>query len=75
MSRSNEEPVVPMSKLAVVAAARALLEAANALHEDPRTARREAVLAALKTYDAAETRLDDAIDEYMAMARNNGAKR
>lgn len=58
-----------MTKAYVVAAAEALLAAAKVLPDDPKAASREDVLAALKRYDTAENRLDDAIDEYMGAAR------
>jgi hypothetical protein len=58
-----------LTKLEVVLSAEALLAAANALPDSPESAAQDHVLAALKRYDAAENRLDDAIDNYMAAAR------
>lgn len=51
----------------VVAAAEALLAAARELPTVGAT--KEQMLAALRKYDAAESRLDDAIDAYMVSAR------
>lgn len=54
----------------VVAAAEAVLAAARELPAVG--ASKEQVIAALRKYDAAETRLDDAMDAYMArMSKGN----
>lgn len=58
-----------MKQKAVVAAVEALLAAAQKLPENTRVADKDAMIAALKAYDAAEEKLDDAIDAYMASAR------
>ena len=57
----------------VVAAAEAVLAAASELPAVG--AGKEQVLVALRKYDAAETRLDDAMDAYMAAAAAKGKKR
>ena len=58
-----------LTKAEVVLSAEALVAAAKGLPDNPEGVPRETVLAALKRYDAAENRLDDAIDNYMAAAR------
>jgi hypothetical protein len=50
----------------VVAAAEAGLAAATELPDDPGATGKAEMLAALKVYDVAETRLDDAMDAYLA---------
>jgi hypothetical protein len=55
-------------KDAVVAAAEAVLAAANGLPLDSLSTRTEDVISALKRYDVAETQLDDAIDAYIRHA-------
>jgi len=53
----------------VVSAAENLLAAARLLPEEPLLTTTEEVVAALKRYDVAENRLDDAIDAYMREGR------